>query len=211
MAFPDRTIGLIKHARGGARLALEELSYNSGCWYPGSGPDDPKMGGEYRLFYDAVREALASLERQGWVPRIAGMFWVQGEADACSATVGAKYAVNLTHLIQRVRADFNAPNMPFIYARVLPYDSSRRGLSFVHEAMDHLDQDSGHADAVPGAYMVRTDGLGVREDNVHFNTQGQLGLSVRLGQAFLNRSAGLHSNNDELSAWCRKYVVDGAL
>ncbi len=192
-------------------MALEELSYNSGCWYPGSGPDDPKMGGEYRLFYDAVREALASLERQGWVPRIAGMFWVQGEADACSATVGAKYAVNLTHLIQRVRADFNAPNMPFIYARVLPYDSSRRGLSFVHEAMDHLDQDSGHADAVPGAYMVRTDGLGVREDNVHFNTQGQLGLSVRLGQAFLNRSAGLHSNNDELSAWCRKYVVDGAL
>jgi hypothetical protein len=211
MAFPDRTIGLIKHARGGSRLAAKELSYPSGCWHPGTGPDDPKIGGEYRLFYDAVREALAALERQGWSPRIAGMFWVQGEADACSTTAGAQYAANLSHFIRRVREDFNAPGMPFIYARVLPYDSGRQGLSLVQAAMDHIDQDSGHADAVPGAYMVRTDGLGVREDNVHFNTQGQLGLSVRLGQAFLNRSAGLHSSNGELSAWCRKYVVDGAL
>lgn len=183
-SLPGKPIGLIKHARGGARLSTTPLSYTTTSW-------SPDLNEEFTVFMDTANQALQALVADGWSPRIAGMLWVQGESDANSVTTGQQYLQNLTNFIARIRSEFEAPDMPFVYARILPYGGPRVALADVLEAMEKIDQDSGDAAAVNRAFMVRTSGLGIMEDNVHYNTPGQLGLGVMMAQSLLKRTQGI--------------------
>ena len=67
---------------------------------------------------------MRGLRAQGYEPTIRGMLWQQGEGDAKKEETAGDYGKNLARLIARVREQFQAPDMPFIYGYVLPPPNS---------------------------------------------------------------------------------------
>jgi iduronate 2-sulfatase len=193
-AFPGENIALIKHAKGGTKLTTEPLGYEVTSWHPGTSPaDTSSFGVEFATFAQTVTNALAALRAQGDTPHLSGMFWVQGEADATDAATGAAYGVNLARFVRRVREQFDAPDLPFVCARILPYQT-RPGSAAVRQALADADQDSGSPAALSGVFTVHTEGLGVNADAVHFNTPGQLALGTLLADSLCRRGFGLSAS-----------------
>jgi len=175
--YPDRRIALIKHAVGGTDLGAD--------WNPGAHSGDTShFGPQYATFVKTVNSGIASLIVQGYDPVIRGMLWQQGERDSRNVAYGPVYGRNLSHFIRRVRAQFDAPNMPFIYGQVLPVvlggynyrDDVRRGQM-------EVDEDSGHVSATDGARFVPADDLPMNSDNLHVNAAGLIELGIRFAQA----------------------------
>ena len=101
-AFPDDDIRLVKHAVSGTSLYKD--------WAPTNGP-------QYRAFMATANDALADLDTSNVAYSVVGMLWLQGESDAKDRQ-GESYERNLTTFIAHIRTIFNAPEMPFIIARV---------------------------------------------------------------------------------------------
>ena len=189
-ALPNENIALIKHAKGGTKLTTEPLDYEVTSWHPGTNAaDTASFGVEFATFVQTVTNALAALRAEGDIPVLSGMLWVQGEADATAASTGAAYEQNLTRFIRRVREQFAVPDMPFVCAQILPYQT-RPGSAAVRQALDDADQESGSPAALSGVFTVHTEGLGVNADSVHFNTPGQLGLGTLLAESLIRRGFG---------------------
>ena len=203
-ALGGENIALIKHARGGTKLTAGELPYETTSWHPGESPSDTaSFGAEFSTFVHTVTNALAAMEARGDTPVLSGMLWVQGEADSTSAEAGAAYLSNITQFVARVRQQFNVPELPFVCARILPYQT-RPGSASVRQALADIDQDSGSDAALTHVYTVYTEGLGVNSDNVHFNTPGQLGLGTLLARSMCQRALNLpipQSNPPTIAYW----------
>jgi len=118
------------------------------------------------------------------------MIWQQGENDANQNDAhAAEYGANLSHLIARVRAQFHAPDLVFVYGYVLPPPNAQPGRDAVRRGEHDVDQDSGAPLAVKGAFVVATDDLSQRaddpaspypKDRLHFGTAGTLELGRRM-------------------------------
>jgi hypothetical protein len=106
-ARPDSLFGVVKYAPGGTSLAKD--------W----NPNDP--AGCYAAMKDWVNCALAS--RPG--AKVAGFFWLQGESDALNQRHASDYQANMERMIKRLRADFSAPDLPVIIAKIHPGDAER--------------------------------------------------------------------------------------
>ena len=175
--YPDRRIALIKHAVGGTNIAED--------WNPGAHPGDTShFGPQFATFVQTVNSGIASLISQGYVPVIRGMLWQQGERDARFESFGPPYGRNLSHFIRRVRAQFNAPNMPFIYGQVLPV--ALAGYTYrddVRQGQMDVDENSSHVSATDGARFVPADDLPMNSDNLHVGAAGQIELGIRFAQA----------------------------
>jgi arabinan endo-1,5-alpha-L-arabinosidase len=194
---PNHTIALIKHAHSGTNLYAQ--------WNPGASPADTAgQGPQFRIFVQTVEQGLQGLRDQGYTPILRGMIWQQGENDAFSGNVATAnataisaflqansvtYGAHLAHFIQRVREQFNAPNLLFVYGYVLPTPNNQPGRDAVRQGEHDVDQNSGAPLAVPGAFVVATDDLSQRagdpntpypNDHLHFGTAGQLELGRRM-------------------------------
>jgi hypothetical protein len=190
-ALPGENIALIKHAKGGTKLTTLALHYEVTSWHPGTSvADSASFGVEFATFVHTVTNALAAIQAQGDTPIISGMLWVQGEADATSVDAGAAYEQNITRFIARVREQFAVPDIPFVCARILPYQT-RPASVVVRQTLDDIDQDSGSPAAIPHVFTIHTEGLGIHTDNAHFNTPGQLGLGVLLAQSMSQRALNI--------------------
>lgn len=174
---PMEKIAIIKHAAGGTDLAEK--------WNPGKDESDSdNFGVEYKTFIRTVANSIESLVGLGYRPVIKGMIWQQGERDATNKDYSERYAHNLNHFINRVRGQFDSPDMIFVYGQVLPYQLSRFGYrDVVREAQALIDETSQGEYSVKRAYMVATDGLGMRDDKLHINTDGQ----IELGRLFAEK------------------------
>ncbi len=183
--YPSRRIALIKHSKSGTNLYSQ--------WAPGSSPTDTgHFGPEFTTFVNTVTGGLEALKSRGLHPVLRGMLWQQGEADADAG--GQNYGPNLQAFIRRVREQWTAPDMLFIYGYVYPVAaaaSNRTGRDVVRAAEKDVDQDSGAALATRRAFVVETDGLEMRaqdpnvcgivaNDQIHFGTAGQLELGKRM-------------------------------
>jgi hypothetical protein len=163
---PNDSIYLVKYAMGSTNLAVN--------WNPNG------TGANYNTFKTVVSNALKKLTNAGLSPTIAGMAWMQGEADVTD-TYAPHYADNLTNFIDAVRNDFSTPDMPFVLGRISQHywgppadqDLVRLAQSTVPGQMD-------------GVSWVNTDDLGLWTSGTwagHFNTQGQIDLGVRFANA----------------------------
>ncbi len=119
------------------------------------------------------------------------MLWQQGEGDAKKEETAGNYGKNLARFIARVREQFQAPDMPFIYGYVLPPPNAGHNRDLVRQGEKEVDQDSGAALAVKGAFVVATDDLSQRaddrntrypKDHGHFGTAGTLELGRRMAE-----------------------------
>ncbi len=117
------------------------------------------------------------------------MIWQQGEADTKSPEAAAAYGKNLGAFIARVRQQFHAPGLLFVYGYVMPPPNAGANRDLVRQGEKDVDEGSGSPLAMKGAFVVETDDLSQRaddantrypKDHVHFGTAGTLELGRRM-------------------------------
>ncbi len=170
-AHPEREVYLIKHAVGGTDLA----SY----WHPGEHDEDPAIGDGYAVWLETVRDGLAELDAQGVDTEIAGMIWMQGEADATVESWAAVYEQNLQHFIGRVREDVGVDELPFSMGLIdcEGYTPWRAQVRAAQQAV---------ADASPEVHAFETEDLGnYPYDGCHYQGLGQRVMGERFAATLL--------------------------
>lgn len=166
-ADPSAGIGLIPCAEGGSPLAR---------WEPGKD-----------LYARAVERTRAALAMGG---RLRGILWHQGEADSWSREKAESYAVRLTNMVTHLRAEFGAPDVPFLAGEVgLHYATSiekRGGKAFVTTVNDQIHQ---AVASLPAAGYASAEGLEPGPDGIHFTAESASELGRRYAAALQALSA----------------------
>jgi hypothetical protein len=170
-ALPDEKIALVKYAFGGTSLAVD--------WRP------PGAGGQtgtlYLSFLQNVADALASLEPQ-YEPNIAGMCWMQGEADSDDIDMANAYEQNLVFFIQDLRDHFGLPRMPFVIGQISEAPVWTYG-QIVRTAQLNVSR------TVPNTAMVITSDQWL-VDQWHYDSAGQIVIGQRFAGAMLELLTG---------------------
>lgn len=164
--FPDDAIYLIK-----CSLDRNSLAYD---WNPDG------SGATYNSFKKIVNSALANLRNARLSPSLAGMIWMQGEADAQNNDTATAYKNNLKSFISKVRTDFNAPDMPFVLGRITTYYDTKPtvgGNAIVRAAQMAIPNELSHTSC------INTDDLEWAYIG-HYGTQGQIDLGARFANQF---------------------------
>ncbi len=171
--FPHTRIKLIKFAVGGTSLlawdphwsaAKARLTRNASA-----GP----------LFKKLVQTAAAS-KFDGSGARLAGILWMQGETDAKYPGVARQYVKNLNSFIHALRLELKKPDALFIMGEVNPPVKLFPAASIVQRAQKNA------AAHIRNLRLVNTQDLPKRNDQLHYNTQGQLELGKRFAKAYLS-------------------------
>jgi alpha-galactosidase len=115
--FHDEKVLLIKTAMGNRSLGFDFRPPSSGR----KNPENKYENLEYRLMLKGVRQTLDKIDEvvpgyQGQGYELAGFLWFQGHKDGGSSK--ADYEENLVNLINDVRKDLDAPNLPAVVATV---------------------------------------------------------------------------------------------
>ena len=113
----DQHVALIKYALGGSALG-----YGVGNnWFP------DYRGGNGINQYDQVMNTLSNafrstdIDGDGEADQLmpAGIIWMQGESDAYhSESTANRYLVNLSRLMELLRAAFRAPDLPVVLGKI---------------------------------------------------------------------------------------------
>jgi hypothetical protein len=166
--YPADEIHLIKVAKGGTAIDW---------WLP-----DPK--GKENGHTNLVKNLKNSLEKIGGGYEIMGMLWMQGESDAKTQADAEAYQKKLEQFIALMRKEAGKPELPFVIGRLSTrvLESPKFKMPFVkiiqsaQEAVAKNDKN---------AYVINTDDLSQRDDLVHFDQEGQMGLGKRFGEAMI--------------------------
>lgn len=190
-----RKSAIVKVASGGRSLYEE--------WNPNTGSE----GWLWQNAVNAINASIDYLESRGYVPRCAGMFWMQGERDAKGDLGGGPsnyYADYLETLITRVReiatnkiedAYFSSgvpvaakqcsSLMPVVIGRIKIGDSLSEEYPEVQQVWDAQDVVAG---AVSNVSILNTAHLAQNSDDLHFSSGGQLDL----GRTFYKKLHGVN-------------------
>lgn len=183
---PGAKLALIKHAHSGTNLHKD--------WLPGDSVHAESAGPQYKAFVETVERGLAGLRQIGYEPRLTGMIWQQGESDAKGTEIAAAYGTHLKDFIARIREQFQAPELRFVYGEVLPPPNAGEARDLVRAGQAAVDEASGGPLSVPGARLVKTDDLDHRAndpntryptDHVHFGTLGTWEMGRRFAEAMV--------------------------
>ena len=163
-AYPTLNIGLIPGAVGGSGIDV---------WKPGAYYEPTKS----YPYDDAMRRAKKALE-QG---QLAGILWHQGEADS-EPEKAAVYEAKLAELVQRLRKELNAPNVPFVVGTLGDFYVNRTpAAKTINETLQRATQH------IPNAYYVVSSGLTDKGDSTHFDTPSARTLGQRYADVFIQK------------------------
>ena len=159
----DAQIGLIPCAHGGSPIDV---------WVPGAfyKPTDGHP------WDDAIRRAKVAMKSG----TLKGILWHQGESDS-KPELAASYEAKLHDLIARLRAELDAPQVPFIAGQMgqfqeRPWSDDKNTVDQAHRTLP---------DKVPHTGFANSDGLKHRGDEVHFDSASYRELGRRYAEAFL--------------------------
>ncbi|PQO45161.1 sialate O-acetylesterase [Blastopirellula marina] len=160
---PEITIGLIPCAVGGTSIER---------WVPGA--YDPAT--KTHPYDDMLPRAKQALE----AGTLCGILWHQGEGDANPARSKA-YEKNLTELVERLRKELDAPEVPFIIGQLgqFPGREWNENTHAVDDAQRH------YTETHPHAAFVSSDDLKDKGDSVHFDAASYRELGRRYAKAYL--------------------------
>lgn len=190
--FPEEKLYIAKFAQNGMPLhhGWDAKQYIGGeptegrtNFYPGEYAEDPNIGSLYKKLIAAYTGIANALKDQGIQSELAGILWMQGEKDALKKVSSEAYAESLKRLKMRIQEDLGSGDVPFVFGQVLPHEGTERKYpyrSVIRQMMAEADHRSGSIQAVPNMWMVSTDNITLGNDNLHYNTEGQL----MLGKAF---------------------------
>ncbi len=139
-----RPIGLVVNAKGGTSI---------------------RSWGKGTYFYREVLRRTAIAQKQG---TLKGIIWHQGETDAKDA----KWLDKLKALITDLRADLNAPDLPFVAGQV-------NNVPLINEQVFRLPAE------IPRTAVVSSDGLKAM-DRWHFDTPSAKLLGQRYAEKMLD-------------------------
>ncbi len=160
-----RVVGLISAAVGGSSIA---------AWTPGG---FHQQTGAYP-YDDAIARARIAMKNG----TLRGVLWHQGESDAKPEKVGL-YRVALVQLVDNLRRDLNASDVPFIVGGLGVYLAERSPETVTLTA---ILQDV--ASDIPNAGFVSVEGLSHKGDGVHFSAQSARELGRRYAQKYIEMS-----------------------
>lgn len=161
-ADPTARLGLIPAAVGGTSITR---------WLPGV--QDPVT--RSFPYDDAVRRARLAM-RDGTLQAI---LWHQGEADRGEAA-RARYADRLVELAARLRADLQAPEVPFIAGELAQLKAERSADTAAFNAVL-----AGLRGRIPRFAVVTAEGLRDGGDQLHLDTASARELGRRYAAALL--------------------------
>ncbi len=188
---PDRRIYLIKYAEPASGLhhgwrKREWLPDPPGPgrpnFYPGTSPADPNVGELYAELRTRFSAAIKWLDESGTAYALRGILWMQGETDAVAEVPAIGYAGDLARLKNRLEEDLGKGSLPLVFGQALPRAPAGPFYLYRNElrqSQAHAHWNSGHPDAIEGAWMVSTDGMPVGNQRIHYTVEGQ----IRLGHA----------------------------
>ncbi|RZK62939.1 MAG: sialate O-acetylesterase [Hymenobacter sp.] len=156
------TIGLIPCAVGGAGLE---------AWLPGAYFADTQT----HPYDDALARARLALA----AGTLAGIVWNQGESDTSPAK-SANYAPKLRTLIARLRADLQAPAVPFVAGQLPLFPQSVTDVAGVARVNAAL---AGLRATVPHYACVPATGTTDRGDHLHLDAASARLMGERYAQA----------------------------
>lgn len=173
-AMPDRDLILIKHAVGGTSLL---------AWAPDWDSTRARITGNAGAG-PLYSQLMQSIERVPLPPgsEFGGVFWMQGERDSRIPEAGIEYFDNLRVLIGRIRTDLDEPDLPFLLGHVNPPADRYPALDAVRQAQQRA------ASEIPGVFLIGTEGVSKRDDDLHYDTGGILELGRRFANAWLSAS-----------------------
>ena len=160
---------LIKYAVGGSSLLAWEPEWSA---ERAAITDDADKGALYPRLISHVKQVT-----QGKDAQILACLWKQGESDSRYEAAAAQYQTSLTRLITRMRTDLDQPEMQFVIGLSNPTPAGFTYLSVVRSAQRQI------AKSLPHVSLVDTDGLTKHEDDLHYDSAGQL----ELGRRFAHR------------------------
>jgi len=171
----SRPLAVIKTAFSGTSVAAD---WNVGL----PGKADPC----YRAMIDEAKAAIASASGQGLTLRPRAFVWVQGESDA-NVKDSPVYADNLTKMLQRLRADLNAPDLILLLGVNTRFGNGKNAfMPKVIAAQQEV------AAALPRARYVDTAGAEtLPPSHTHFTAVGTLEIGRRYAEALLAAETSL--------------------
>lgn len=164
---------------------IEEMAVVKTAWggtglTPHADRNDWSPETEGELFDKMIADTLdmiRSLRAKGYEPKLEGLFWMQGEAEA-SASRSGSFSENMRHFIESVRAALDAPDLP-VYMGEIADNPSNPYSDDVQAGQQKL------ADEMDNVYLIQTDGFELT-DNVHFSEAGSFMLGQGMADAYLN-------------------------
>lgn len=158
-AVPGAKVAIIKSALGSTDLGFK--------WHPrtdANGAKAQRPGPCYRTALNAVNMALAKLPPGEH--RLRGILWHQGESDAGNRS----YDKMLAHLINRLREDLKAPELPFVFGGIRPGIGAKwNGVA------------ANATNLVTNAAFAPSTGL--EGDSLHFNSEALVEFGKRYAEA----------------------------
>lgn len=169
--FPHTKIKLIKFAVGGTSLFAWDPNWNA---YKANTTRNASAGPLFKKLIKTV-----NIQFDGESSKLAGVLWMQGEADAKYLNAAKQYAGNLNRFVSALRSKLHSPNALFIMGSVNPPLRLFPSTPIVQQAQKIA------ASRIRNLRLVKTDDLGKRNDQLHYDTNGQLELGKRFAKAYL--------------------------
>jgi Carbohydrate esterase, sialic acid-specific acetylesterase/Fibronectin type III domain len=171
---PNRRILLVPVASGESPLVAPEPP----TWNPG-------VSGS--LYTSAISHTRAATAAAGPRARLVAILWVQGESDGHRSATGAQYQVQLDLLIEGMRTELSAPDVPFILGQMVPDylgTGTRAEINAVHIDTPRRNERTAFAYGPVGPAFHNGDG-------VHYNAPGQRELGRALFDAYILAQANV--------------------
>ncbi len=170
--YPLTKIKLIKFAVGGTSLFAWDPKWSI------SKARQTRNASAGPLFKKLIKTIKIQFNEK--TAKLAGILWMQGEADAKYPVAAKQYANNLDRFVKALRVELNSPNTPFIMGSINPPINLFPATSVVQHAQKVA------ASRIRNSRLINTADLTKRHDHLHYNTDGQLELGKRFAKAFVS-------------------------
>lgn len=182
----------LRAAQGGRRIVVLSAAYKGSglhwnslapLWYGPAAYGGDGLGGT--LYQEVVTRANAALaldSRLFWK----GLIWHQGEADSIPAVSGADYISAFNSMLDGWRAEINADFMNnrgqeiVVIGQLTPYNLANGYSTYAASEFQEIDN-AVQVEVAKNPFwaFVRSDGLNVQADNIHFDVADQAKLGYR--------------------------------
>lgn len=161
--FPGEKFFIIKYAKGGSSLFTD--------WNLEKGP-------HLARFRKTVEEGLKAIEAKGYAPEIRAFTWHQGESDS-KAQRAEQYEEKLKLFLKQMVSDLNS-TMAIAIGQI----NTGQKLDQTY-AIQVMKAQENAAASFRKSVLIKSEGLSLKNDQMHFNTEGMIELGKRYGSALL--------------------------
>ncbi|MCM8533551.1 MAG: prolyl oligopeptidase family serine peptidase [Lentisphaeraceae bacterium] len=162
-AYPNQKFAIIKYAKGGSSLFTD--------WHLKTGPHLTKLR-------KTVEAGLKALENAGYEPEIRAFIWHQGESDSKKERAPL-YAEKIEAFLKQMRHDFNS-TMAIAVGQINTKQKLDKAL-----AEQVIAGQIAVTKKLSKTYTFTTDDLSLKNDQMHYDTEGMLGLGKKYAEVLL--------------------------